>query len=121
MTTVFYIAFLVDHDIRERGKVVVDAGIDLLAGPYATHADAMAAIRATCRAHPRLAAFAGLAAFLMQGSDHPPIRLEVIEVTEAMVQRYVERYRSALPWPPPVVAPTDTARLIPTPKNVSRQ
>lgn len=121
MTTAYYVAFLVDQDIRERGQVVVEAGIDLLAGPYATHVDAMTAIRATCQAHPRLAAFAGLAAFLLRGKSTSPIRLEVIELTDAMVQRYTKRHQRALPWPPPVVAPTDTARITPTPKKAKRQ
>jgi len=117
MTTAFYIAFIVDYDIRARGQVAVEAGIDLLGGPYATHADAMAALRSTCQAHPRLAAFAGLAAFLVHGKGRPSIRLEVIEVTDVMVQRYAERHHHALPWPPPVVAPMDTAQFISTPKQ----
>lgn len=111
MSLVFYVAFIVDHDIRERGRVVVEAGIDLLAGPYPSRALANAAVRDTCAAHPRLAAFAGLAAMVLGGDAAPPVRIAVIPVSDELVARYTSRHDLALPWPPPVVAPAVTARL----------
>ena len=120
MTTAFYLAFIVDHDIRERGHVVVEAGIDLLAGPYPTRAVAETAIRDTCRAHPRLAAFAGLATYLTGTHGRSPVRLEVIPVSLSQLADYNSRHtHAALPWPPPVVAPTATAQVDRSPKKTS--
>jgi hypothetical protein len=118
MTTVFFLAFIVDHDIRERGHVVVEAGIDLLAGPYPTRAVAETAIREACRAHPRLAAFAGLATYLTGAHGRSPVRLEVIPVSFSQLVNYNDRHHhAALPWPPPVVTPTATAQIDRVPKK----
>jgi len=120
MTTVFYLAFIVDHDIRERGHVVIEAGIDLLAGPYPTHAVAETAIRDTCRAHPRLAAFAGLATYLTGVHGQSPVRLEIIPISQSQLALYNGRHtQAAVPWPPPVVAPSVTALLDRSPKKTS--
>lgn len=111
MNMVFYIAFIVEREIHQRGRVVVEAGIDLLAGPYPSRGMAQQAIRATCRQHPRLAAFAGLAAVLMSEQEKSPVRIEVLPVTEDAVARYNARHQAALPWPPPVLAPGVTGQL----------
>ena len=118
MNQLFYIAFVVDHDITERGHIVVEAGIDLLAGPYPSRAVAETAIRTTCRAHPRLAAFAGLATYLTSTHGRSPVRIEVIPVSLAQLAHYNGRHAyAALPWPPPVVAPAMTAQMDRTPKK----
>ena len=120
MTTAFYLAFIVDYDIRERGHIVVGAGIDLLAGPYPSRAMAETAIRDACRAHPRLAAFAGLATYLTGGHGQSPVRIDVIQVSLAQLAHYNGRHNhAALPWPPPVVAPTVTAQVDRSPKKIS--
>jgi|GEM_PF-6017303 len=117
MNMVFYVAFVVEQDIRERGRVVVEAGIDLLAGPYPSRGMAQQAIREVCRQHPRLAAFAGLAAMLVRAEQVPPVRIDVIPVGEEAVARYNARHQAALPWPPPVMVPVATARMEPSPKK----
>jgi len=114
MTTVFYIAFIVDHDIRQRRTVVVEAGVDLLAGPYPTHDDAVSALRVTCARHPRVTAFAALAAFFARGLDDAPVRIAVIPVSDKQVARYTTIHpEQALPWPPPALLSSDvpTRRL----------
>jgi len=111
MNMVFYVAFVVEQEIRERGCVVVEAGIDLLAGPYPSRGMAQQAVREACRRHPRLAAFAGLAAMLLSAEKVIPVRIEVIPVGEEAVVRYNARHLAALPWPLPVVTPDETARV----------
>ena len=121
MNMVFYVAFVVEQKIRERGRVVVEAGIDLLAGPYPSRGMAQQAIRGTCRQYPRLAAFAGLAAMLLSVEKVTPVRIEVLPVSEDAVARYNARHQAALPWPPPVLESDVTSRLDRSPKSKSRR
>ena len=92
MSQSYYIAFVVDQDIAERGTVIVEAGVDLLAGPYPSEDAAARALRDTCVQHRRLAAFAGLAQFLCRDSATPPVRIEVISVSIARLARYNARH-----------------------------
>ncbi len=103
MTELFYVAFIVDRDLSLRETVVVDAGVDLLAGPYLDRATAEYAIRQVCQRHPRLAAFAGLATFLLTPDREAPVRMAVISVNQAQVVAYAHRHGTELPWPPPLM------------------
>lgn len=100
MHEVYYVAFIVDHDLRVNKTVIVEAGVDLLAGPFLTPDIAERAIRLACQRHPRLAAFAGLATFLVTTLHNAPARLEVIPVRQEQVLDYNARHDTALPWPP---------------------
>jgi len=121
MNMVFYVAFVVEQEIRERGRVVVEAGLDLLAGPYPSRVMAQQAMRETCGRHPRLAACAGLAALLMRAEHMIPVRIDVIPVSEEAVARYNARHQAALPWPPPVLDASVTGRLDRIPKTTSKR
>jgi len=104
MSEVYYVAFIVDRDLCVNTTVIVEAGVDLLAGPFPTLADAEGAIRLTCRHYPRLAAFAGLATFLMTPQREAPVRLEVIPVRQEQVIGYNIRHHLNVPWPPALLA-----------------
>lgn len=114
----FYVAFIVDHDIHYRNAVVVEAGVDLLAGPYPSRGEARSALRTTCALHPRLAAFAALATFIAKGRDDAPVRIEIIPVSETQLVRYNAIHAAALPWPPPVLMASQT-KAYSRPKKVS--
>lgn len=119
MTSMFYVAFIVDHDIRHRSAVVVEAGVDLLAGPYPTHEDAVSALRIACARHPRLTAFAALAAFISRSLDNAPVRIDVIPINETQVVRYNAIHPEvALSWPPPVLTSSQTLAFQ---KQITRQ
>jgi len=105
MTDVYYVAFIVDHDLRINNTVIIDAGVDLLAGPFLTPDVAERAIRLACRRHPRLAAFAGLAHFLVTSQHKAPARLDVIAVRQDQVRAYNARHDAALAWPPALLPP----------------
>jgi len=96
----YYVAFIVDHDLCVNTTVIVDAGIDLLAGPFLTPEIARRAIRLACQRHPRLAAFAGLAHFLVTSQHTAPARLDIVSVRPEQVRDYNRRHDTALPWPP---------------------
>jgi hypothetical protein len=109
MTPQYYLAFCLDRDITDnQQQVIVEAGIDLLAGPFSSREAAQAVMRATCQAHPRLAVFAALAAQLMGRHAVPLARIEVIPITAAMVADYNACHGVALPWPPPILSPDET-------------
>lgn len=117
MSQSYYIAFVVDHDIAERGTVIVEAGVDLLAGPYPSEDAAARALRDTCVQHRRLAAFAGLAQFLCRDTATPPVRIEVISVSIARLARYNARHlKQAQGWPLRLALPTITNKPVATPK-----
>jgi hypothetical protein len=101
----YYVAFIVDHDLRVNNTVIIEAGVDLLAGPFLTPDVAERAIRLACRRHPRLAAFAGLATLLVTNLHHAPARLEVIPVRPEHVRDYNRRHDTALTWPPALLPP----------------
>jgi hypothetical protein len=82
---------------------------------------ALQALRETCGRHPRLAAFAGLAAMLTGAEEKALVRIDVIPVSEEAVARYNARHQAALPWPPPVLEASVTARLDRTPKTTSKR
>ena len=100
MSEVYYVAFVVDHDLRVNKTVIIEAGVDLLAGPFLTPEVAERAIRLACQRHPRLAAFAGLATFLVTTLHKAPARLEVIPVRPEQVLDYNARHDTAISWPP---------------------
>ena len=110
MNEVYYVAFIVDHDLRINKTVIVEAGIDLLAGPFLTPDIAERAIRLACQRHPRLAAFAGLATFLVTSQHKAPARVDVIPVRPEQVHDYNRRHETQLPWPPALLAPSDVKR-----------
>jgi len=105
MTDVYYIAFIVERDITAGRDVVVEAGVDLLAGPFPTLQDAAAAMRETCVRHPTLSAFAALAACIsVQGQRRPSACISIIPVRQDHCVRYNARHAAALPWPPPPIS-----------------
>ena len=103
MTQVYYVAFIVDRDLRVNTTVVVEAGVDLLAGPFLDAETAEQAVRLACRRHPRLAAFAGLASLMMGAQADPPVRMAVIPVSPAHVAAYNARHDTEVAWPPPLL------------------
>lgn len=118
MTPQYYIAFVLDRAVHSpKGRIIIEAGVDVLAGPFATRVLAAQALRDTCAAHPRLAAFAALATALVSHAHEPPARIEVIAITPAMVDAYHARHAVALPWPLPVVSPAQTNTPDKTPKK----
>jgi len=119
MTQVYYVAFIVDRDLRVNTTVVVEAGVDLLAGPFLDAETAERAVRLACRRHPRLAAFAGLASLLVGAQAEAPVRLAVIPVTRAQVAAYNARHDTEVAWPPsllPVPVPRRRPAL-PSPRK----
>ncbi len=105
MNEVYYVAFVVDHDLRVNKTVIIEAGVDLLAGPFLTPEVAERAIRLACQRHPRLAAFAGLATFLVTNLHKVPARLEVIPVRQEQVVNYNARHTTEMAWPPALLPP----------------
>lgn len=132
----YYIAAVIERDIYEEraGKrlppvKVVDAGVDLLAGPFATRQEAEAQVMVTTRRlaamNPRYAAFLGLATYL----PNPPAELRVVSisrnkvlevnarllenVTRANTQRERDAIRAMMcDWPPEAIMPD--ARVVTT-------
>lgn len=102
MTELFYIAFVVERDIVEGREVVVEAGVDLLAGPFPTLLDAAAAMRDTCARYRARAAFAAMAAGIsVRGQRYPPAHISIIPVRQARCAQYNARHpAAALQWPP---------------------
>lgn len=102
MNEVFYLGFIVDNDLSMNSKVIVEAGVDLLAGPFPTQEVASRALRTTCEQHSRLAAFAALATFLVTQQHKVPARLEIIPLRREQVVAYNVRHGLDIPWPPPL-------------------
>ncbi|MHB9129981.1 MAG: hypothetical protein ACYDBB_02690 [Armatimonadota bacterium] len=101
MTEVFYIAFIVERDIFEGRELVVEAGVDLLAGPFPTEAAAVTSLRETFTRYPTCSAFAALAAHIaVKGQRQPPAHISVIPVRQDHCVRYNARHAAVLPWPP---------------------
>lgn len=101
MTDVFYIAFIVERDMFVGRELVVEAGIDLLAGPFPTEPAAVASLRETFARHPTCSAFAALAAHIsVKGQRQPPAHISIIAVRQDHCARYNARHATALPWPP---------------------
>jgi hypothetical protein len=107
MTEVFFIAFIVERDIYEGKELVVEAGIDLLAGPFATEHTAVAELRETCARHPTCTFFAAMAGCIsVKGQRQPPAHISVIPVRQDHCIRYNVRHAAALPWPPSPISAT---------------
>jgi len=104
MSEVYYLALIVERDILAGREVVVEAGVDLLAGPFATEGDAVQAMGETCARYPRQAAFAAMAMHIsVQGRREPPAHIAVLPVHRSQCERYAARHRTTpLPWPPPL-------------------
>ena len=113
MTQVYYVAFVVDRDLRVNNTVVVEAGVDFLAGPFLDAETAERAIRLACQRHPRVAAFAGLASLMLGAQAASPVRMAVIPVSRAQVAAYNVRHDTEVAWPPPLL-PIPTPRVRPT-------
>lgn len=115
MSTLYYVAFILDRAIRDgdpkksQRAVSVDAGIDLLAGPFENEGGATAALRRAIANFPRAAVLCSLAHHATNG-DHPPARIEVIPLTELQLARYNARHCNdeeftPLEWPPRCIPP----------------
>jgi hypothetical protein len=101
MTDVYYIAFVVERDIYEGKELVVEAGVDLLAGPFPTEVAAVASLRETFTRHPACSAFAALAAHIsVKGQRQPPAHISIIPVRQEHCARYNARHAISVPWPP---------------------
>lgn len=101
MTEAWYIAFIVEREVFEGRELVVEAGVDLLAGPFPTEAAAVASLRETFARHPTCSAFAALAAHIaVKGQRQPPAHISIIPVRQEHCARYSARHAIAVPWPP---------------------
>jgi len=110
--SLFYVAFILDrdcvHEAQNRSTVVMQGGVDLLAGPYQSEEAAKLAVPDACEISPR-ATFTAWLAQLRSISYQPPLaRIEIIEVNREQVKRYNARHAREkgipkLPWPPPAL------------------
>lgn len=99
-----------ERDIFDGRELVVESGIDLLAGPFPTVLAAASVMRDTCTRYPIISAFAALAAHIsVKGQQQPPAHISIIPVREDHCVRYNTRHVAALPWPPPPI-PTLAAK-----------
>lgn len=112
----YYVAFIIERDMAFSDKVVtvngkrkripipaIEAGVDLLAGPFGKREDAERAIVPTCWLYRKAAVFAALADLMTDSASTTPVRFEAIAVTEDQVDAYNVRHGTDVAWPPQIL------------------
>ncbi len=111
MQVYYYVAFILDTPIYQASQCVIDAGVDLLAGPFLSQEVAWRYYPAILRKHSRLAAFTFFAKYIHSESH---ARITVIPVTLKTVaaynrKRWEDKQANIIYWPlqpVPVYDPT---------------
>lgn len=96
----YYVAFIVDRTMRCGNVVTMEAGVDLLAGPFDTMRTALNVIPTVRNGRRRWAASELLASLLETDYGEKPARFEAVRVTRRMVEDYNRRHDAFVPWPP---------------------